>query len=103
MHHSGTRYRQHTFAAKAAALRPTLSAGANRAGKAGGGLSHQAPSSALTGCVDKVAGPAAVRAGEVMLVDRARYEDRPATVIVVQASPAQRGVVYVAGARCSAC
>ena len=81
------------------------SAGLNQPGKSSGGLSLQAP--ALTECVDKVAGQAAVRAGAVKLVDQARYRGHPATVIVVQATPApatpaQPGTVYVAGARCSA-
>ena len=54
----------------------------------------RATSSALIGCVDKVAGPVAVRAGAVRLVDQARYQDRPATVIVVQATgrPARDGL-----------
>ena len=52
--------------------------------------------------MDKVAGPDAVHAGEVKLVDQARFQGRPATVIVVQATPAQPGTVYAAGAGCSA-
>jgi hypothetical protein len=99
---SGTKYRAGTFAAQAAAQLNTPSTSLNRPGKVSGGLSRRAPSSALTGCVDKVAGPVAVRAGAVKLVDQARYQRRPATVIVVQATGAQPGVVYVAGARCSA-
>ena len=100
--HSGTPYRKYTLAAQAAALLATPSAGLNGPGKATGGLSRQAASPALTGCVDKVAGPALVHAGEVKLVDQARYQGHPATVIVVQATPAQPGTVYVAGDRCSA-
>ena len=49
--------------------------------------------------MDKVAGLGAVHAGEVKLVDQARFQGRPATVIVVQATPAQPGTVYAAGAR----
>jgi hypothetical protein len=99
---SGTSYRTGTFAAQAAGLLDTSSASLNRPGKVSGGLSRRAPSSSLIGCVDKVAGAVAVRAGEVKLVDQARYQRRPATVIVVQAAAAQPGVVYVAGPRCSA-
>ena len=97
--HSGTPYRKNTLAVQASRQ---LAAGANRPGKAPGGLSLRAPSPALTGCVDKVAGPAAVHAGEVRLVDQARFQGRLATVIVVQATPAQPGTVYAAGAGCSA-
>jgi hypothetical protein len=87
--HSETRYRKSTLAAQAAALLATPSASLNHPDKINGGLSRQAPSPALAECVDKVASLAAVHAGEVKLVDRARYQGRPATV-------------YVAGARCSA-
>lgn len=100
--HSGTPYRKSTLAAQAATLLATPSAGLNRPGKRTGGLSWQAPSSALAGCVDKVTGLAAVDPGAVKLVDQAQYQGHPATVIVVQATPAQPGTVYVAGARCSA-
>jgi hypothetical protein len=110
--HSGTVYRKSTLAAQAAAVRAThsaglnspatSSAGLNSPGKATGGLARQAPGPALAGCVDKVASLAPVHAGEVRLVDRARYQGHPATVIVVQASTAQPGTVYVAGDRCSA-
>ena len=100
--HSGTPYRKSTLAAQAAALLATPSAGLNSPGKTTGGLSLQAPKPALTACVDKVAGLGPVDAGEVKLVDQARFQGRPATVIVVQATPAQPGTVYVAGARCSA-
>ena len=102
VHHSGILYRKSTLAAQAAALLATPSAGLNSPGKATGGLSLQAPKPSLAACVDKVAGLAAVDAGEVKLVDQARFQGRPATVIVVQATPAQPGTVYVAGARCSA-
>jgi hypothetical protein len=97
--HSRTAYRKNTLAVQA---RMQLAAGVNHPGKAPGGLSLRAPSLALTGCVDKVAGPAAVHAGEVKLVDQAQFQGRPATVIVVQATPAQPGTVYAAGAGCSA-
>jgi hypothetical protein len=110
--HSGTAYRKSTLAAQAAAVRAThsaglnspatSSAGLNSPGKASGGLARQAPGSALAGCVDKVASLARVPAGQVRLVDQARYQGHPATVIVVQASTAQPGTVYVAGDRCSA-
>jgi hypothetical protein len=110
--HSGTAYRKSTLAAQAAAVRAMHSAGLNSPGpssagvnspaKATGGLARQAPGPALAGCVDKVASLAPVHAGEVRLVDQARYQGHPATVIVVQASTAQPGTVYVAGDRCSA-
>jgi hypothetical protein len=97
---SGTRYGKTTFAAQAAAVLSLPSAGLNHPAKGTGGLSLRP--TALTPCVDKVAGRAAVRAGAVRLVDQARYRGHPATVIVVQATPAQPGTVYVAGGRCSA-
>jgi hypothetical protein len=98
--HSRTPYRKTTLAVQA---RMQLAAGVTHPGKApGGGLSLQAPSRALTGCVDNVAGLAAVHAGDVKLVDQARFQGRPATVIVVQATSAQPGTVYAAGAGCSA-
>lgn len=97
---SGTRYGKTIFAAQAAAVLSLPSAGLNHPGKGTGGLSLRA--AALTQCVDKVAGRAAVRNGAVRLVDQARYRGHPATVIVVHATPAGPGTVYVAGARCSA-
>jgi hypothetical protein len=100
--HSGTAYRKSTLAAQANTLLAAPSAGVNQPGKASGGLSLRAPSLALTGCVDNVAGLAAVHAGEVKLVDQAQFQGRPATVIVVQATSAQPGTVYAAGAGCSA-
>jgi hypothetical protein len=100
--HSRTPYRKNTLAAQARRLLAAPSAGLNHPGKGTGGLSLRAPGPALTGCVDKVASLAAVRAGEVRLVDQAQFQGRPATVIVVQATPAQPGTVYAAGAGCSA-
>jgi hypothetical protein len=100
--HSGTPYRKTTLAAQARTLVAAPSAGLNSPGKGSGGLARRAPGLALTGCVDKVAGLKAVQAGEVKLVDQARFEGRPATVIVVQATSAQPGTVYAAGAGCSA-
>jgi cell wall-associated NlpC family hydrolase len=102
VHHSGTPYRKDTLAAQARRQVAAPSAGLNNPGKGTGGLSRRAPTLALTGCVGKVAGLAAVHAGEVKLVDQAQFQGRPATVIVVQATPAQPGTVYVAGAGCSA-
>ncbi len=99
--HSRTRYRKDTFAAQAAALLSLPSAGPLHPGEVSGGQSRQGQATALTGCVDAVAGPAAVRAGDVKLVDQALYQGHPATVIVVQATPARPGTVYVAGTRCS--
>jgi hypothetical protein len=92
---SGTPYGKSTFAAQAAAVLNTPIAGLNHPGKGAGGLSLQP--SGLTQCVDKIAGSGAVR-----LVDQARYEGHPATVIVVSATAGRPGMVYVAGAGCSA-
>jgi hypothetical protein len=100
--HSRTAYRKTTLAAQARTLLAAPSAGLNSPGKGSGGLSLRAPSPALTGCVDNVAGLRAVHAGEVKLVDQAQFQGRPATVIVVQPTPAQPGTVYAAGAGCSA-
>jgi hypothetical protein len=100
--HSGTAYRMSTLADQARTLLDAPSAGLNSPGKASGGLSLRAPSLALTGCVDKVAGLNAVHAGEVKLVDQAQFQGRPATVIVVRATSAQPGMVYAAGPGCSA-
>jgi hypothetical protein len=100
--HSGIPYRKNTLADQARALVAAPSAGLNSPAKGSGGLARRAPSPALAGCVDRVAGPAAVHAGEVKLVDQARFQGRPATIIVVQATPAQPGTVYAAGAGCSA-
>lgn len=109
VHHSGTLYRKSTLAAQAAAVLVTPSAGLNHPAEINGGLSRQSPSTALAGCVDKVAGLAlaaahagAAHAGAVKLVDQAQYQGHPATVIVVQATPARPGMVYVAGPGCSA-
>jgi hypothetical protein len=54
----------------------------------------------LTGCVIKVVG--AARAGDVKLVDQARYGGDPATIIVVDATTTQPRTVYVVGTPCSA-
>jgi hypothetical protein len=53
--------------------------------------------SQLHGCVSKIA------AGrDVLLVDIAKYQDKPATIIVVGKAPNGPGVVYVVGPSCSA-
>ncbi len=99
--HSGTKYRKDMLAAQAVMVMNSPSAGFMQPGKSSGGLARQAPAdSAVTQCVDKVVSPGEVRAGEVKLVDQARYQGHPATVIVVRAPSAQGGTVYVA--RCSA-
>lgn len=95
--HSGTSYHPHAFAAQAAGVMTQSSTGLIRPGSQPGQSRHSGP--ALTGCVTKVVG--ADRAGEVKLVDRARYGEHPATVIVVAASATGPARVYVAGSRCS--
>jgi hypothetical protein len=100
--HSGTQYHKDMLAEQADNQVNTFSAGVNSPAKASGGLARQAPSSAVTQCVDKVAGARAVQAGEVKLVDQAEYQGQPATVIVVRPAASQPGTVYVAGAGCSA-
>jgi hypothetical protein len=92
---SGTRYRRDTFAAQAAALLNQPSAGLLRPGKVSG-LSRQHQTSALVGCVSTVAG-----AGNVKLVDQARYQGRPATIIVVAQPSSATATVYVVGPQCS--
>ena len=102
VHRSGMSYGKDTFAAQAAGLLKAHSAGLIRPGKAGGGLSRHAASSALAQCVEQVAGAAAVQEHKVDLVDEARYRGHPATIIVVAANSARPATVYVAGPRCSA-
>ena len=99
---SGKSYRQDTFAAQAAALLKTPSAGLISPGKANGGLSLHAPHSPLAQCVERVAGAPAVAGHKVEMVDEARYRGHPATIIVVAATSARPAMVYVAGPRCSA-
>jgi hypothetical protein len=96
--HSGTRYQPHTFAAQAAGVLAHSPTGLSRPASQSGQSGHVSP--VLTGCVIKVVG--AERAGEVKLVDQARYQGHPATIIVVAATAAQPGMVYVAGSPCSA-
>jgi hypothetical protein len=99
--HSGTRYLPHAFPAQAATVLAHSAAGLMRPGNQSG-QSGQPPRSSpmLTGCVIKVVG--AARAGEVKLVDQSQFAGRPATVIVVAATPTQPGTVYVAASPCSA-
>lgn len=97
--HSGTRYHRGTLPAQAAGVLAHSSTGLIRPGGAVG--RSRRPGLDLTGCVLRVAGAPAVDAGEVKLVDEARYRGRPATVIVVAATPTRPGRVYVAGTRCS--
>ena len=99
---SGKSYGKHTFAAQAAALLNTPSAGLIRPGKAEGGLSLHGAHSALAQCVEEVAGAPAVQARKVDMVDEARYRGHPATIIVVAATSGKPAMVYVAGSRCSA-
>jgi hypothetical protein len=99
---SGTRYGTHTFAAQAAALVHKPSAGLFRPGAAIGSPSRPAAGSVLAKCVENVAGPSAVQAHKVELVDRAHYGGQPATIIAVAASSGRPDMVYVAGPRCSA-
>jgi hypothetical protein len=100
--HSGTRYQPHAFAAQAARV---LAGSATRPSRPGSqpdqpGHSPSRSDPMLTGCVIKVVG--APRAGEVKLVDQARYGGRPATIIAVDATSTQPRMVYVVGSPCSA-
>jgi hypothetical protein len=96
--HSGTSYQPHTFPAQAAGVLAHSSTGLIRPGSQSGQSRRSSP--VLTGCVTKVVG--AERADEVKLVDQARYQGHPATIIVVAATSTQPGMVYVAGSPCSA-
>ena len=98
MTHSGTRYHPQAFAAQAAGVLAHSSTGMIRPGSQSGQSRRSGP--ALTGCVTKVV--SAARADEVKLVDQARFQGHPATIIVVAATSAQPGMVYVAGTPCSA-
>jgi hypothetical protein len=100
--HSGVRYRKATLAAQASAVLRKRTAGPIQPAKGSGALARQAPSPALTGCLDKVAGTGAVRAGAVQLVDEALYRGHWVTVIMVRPIAGHPGTVYVAGAGCSA-
>ncbi len=96
--HSGTSYHPLVFAHQAATVLAHSSTGLIRPGIQPGQSRRSGP--ALTGCVTKAVGPR--RAGEVKLVDRARYQGHPATVIVVARTATGPPQVYVAGTRCSA-
>jgi hypothetical protein len=96
--HSGISYHPHVFAHQAARVLAQSSTGLIRPGSQPGQSRRSGP--ALTGCVTTVVG--AQRAGEVKLVDQARYQGQPATIIVVARTATQPGMVYVAGTRCSA-
>ena len=96
--HSGTTYHPHTFPAQAAGVLAQSSTGRIRPGSQAG--QSRRSGLALTGCVVKVVG--ARRAGDVKLVDQARYGGQPATIIVVTANATQPGMVYVAASPCSA-
>jgi hypothetical protein len=96
--HSGTRYHPHTFATQAARVLAHSSTGLIRPGRQPG--QSRRSGLALTGCVTKVVG--AGRTSEVKMVDQARYGGHPATIIVVAATPAQPGMVYVTETPCSA-
>jgi hypothetical protein len=96
--HSGTRYLAHTFPAQAVTVLAHSATGRSHPGSQPGQSLRSGPM--LTGCVTKVVG--AARAREVKLVDQARYEGRPATIIVVTATATQPGMVYVVGTPCSA-
>jgi hypothetical protein len=111
---SATDFRSATLAKQAAlALAAQGSAGSKGAARTSGSSStFGAPTSAgqpypnasvspgaakLQGCVDRVA------AGRsVLLVDVAKYEGSPATIIVVRTSSSGRAEVYAAGSGCSA-
>jgi hypothetical protein len=96
--HSGTSYHPHTFPAQAAGVLAQSATGRIRPGSPPGQSRRSGPM--LTGCVTKVVG--APRAGEVKLVDQARYGGHPATIIVVAATATQPGMVYVVETPCSA-
>jgi hypothetical protein len=95
--HSGTSYHPLVFAHQAATVLAHSSTGLMRPGIQPGQSRRSGP--ALTECVTKAVGPQ--RAREVKLVDRARYQGHPATVIVVARTATEPAQVYVAGTRCS--
>ena len=96
--HSGTSYHPLVFAHQAATVLAHSSTGLIRPGSQPG--QSRRSGLALTECVIKVVGPQ--RARDVKLVDQARYQGHPATVIVVARTATEPGQVYVAGSRCSA-
>jgi hypothetical protein len=59
--------------------------------------SHAGSPTSLTSCLDGIAGNQTVR-----LVETAKYEGRPATIIVTAASTTHPGQVWVVGPACSA-
>jgi hypothetical protein len=96
--HSGTSYHPLVFAHQAATVLAHSSTGLMHPGSQPGQSRRSDP--ALTECVIKAVGPQ--RAREVKMVDRARYQGHPATVIVVARTATEPAQVYVAGTRCSA-
>ena len=72
---------------------PGATSGANTSEKA------TAPSSAsaMPGCLDRIAGNRTV-----LLVEMARYDGKPAMIIVTAASPAHKAEVWVVAPDCSA-
>jgi hypothetical protein len=72
-------------------LGATFSAGQANSGSAA------VPAQALRGCVNRIA------AGrKVLLVDIARYQGKPATIIVIQPDGSHQAEIYVVGTACSA-
>ncbi len=91
---SGTDYRRSQFASQVRAVLARYPAGSAPAHPGG---AHALPSLGLPGCVHTVTGGQRPR-----LVDLARYQGRPATIIVVAASGTTPAHAWVVGTGCSA-
>jgi hypothetical protein len=72
---------------------PATTSGAKTSEKATAPL----PASAMPGCLDRIAG-----GSTVLLVDMARYDGKPAIIIVTAASSAHKAQVWVVAPDCSA-
>jgi hypothetical protein len=67
------------------------------AAKATDGIAKSSPDAQLTGCVDRIAAGKAV-----LLVERAKFEGQPATIIVIASVTPGTGEVWVVSPSCSA-
>ena len=100
---SGTNYQPGQLAAQVAAVLaryPTPAAGTHAAAPTARAATSQVPTepyvAALAGCVERIAGGLPPR-----LVDKARYDGRAATIIVLPASARGPAQVWVVGPACS--